>query len=435
MGDHPEDFLLDPNTGDDMVDKDDLFQEEDGMDPQDHGGDEPTPDEDDDIFELLDVVETPDDAVEEEVIDLLEIAGETDDNVIELAEETEASDADDGILELTEVAAEDETEQEDDILELTDIADTAAEEREEILELTQEAEASDADDAILELTEVVAEDETEQEDDFLELTDIVDTAAEAREEVPDFTEAAEASDVDEEILELTDAVTEDETEQEDDILELTDIADTAAEERVEIPELTQEAEASIVDDEILDLTETATEEVTEEEITDLTEPFEPSEPDQEERFADTVALPSVGYEEDKELLELIDDIQATLNDEPVAADTGYRKETAKDVESYTFLDDDELITDKDVTESETEFVDHLGIDLTSEIERKALREMQEAAMEEVRPTESLESTMAQDSLEKAVKQALTDMLADENNPLAKAIENAVKTALGQGRDT
>ena len=98
-----------------------------------------------------------------------------------------------------------------------------------------------------------------------------------------------------------------------------------------------------------------------------------------------------------------------------------------------FLDDDTFLKGDDIPESETEFVDHLGIDLTSEIERKALEEMEEAAMEDVTPpTEDMDSTVEPDALKTAVKQALTDLLADENNPLARAIENAVKKALGQG---
>ena len=143
-------------------------------------------------------------------------------------------------------------------------------------------------------------------------------------------------------------------------------------------------------------------------------------------------------------MELIDDIQATLNAEPAAAHVDERPETAEaddaidtdarkdEAASYKFLDDDEFMEDDDIPESETEFVDHLGIDLTSEIERKALEEMEEAAMEDVKPTEGMDSAMAPHTLETAVKQALTDMLADENNPLTKAIENAVKKALGQG---
>ena len=60
---------------------------------------------------------------------------------------------------------------------------------------------------------------------------------------------------------------------------------------------------------------------------DLTEPVEPDEADQEEGFAETVALPSEGYEEDKELLELIDDIQATLDDDPITPRVSLGEET------------------------------------------------------------------------------------------------------------
>jgi hypothetical protein len=292
-------YFFDPNTGDDMVDKDDLFQEEDGIDPQDHDRDEPSSDEDDDIIDLFDTVEIPADIIEEDIIDL------------------------------TETVDVDEAEQEDDVI---DITDTAAEEEE-------------AQDEILDLTETVSGDDTGQTG------------------------------------------------------------------------------------------------------MDQTESVEPVEPVQEEFSVETATMPSVGYEEDKELLELIDDIQATLDDEPVASHIDDREDTAEedeaidtdtreeDAETYTLLDDDDLADSDGIPESETEFVDHLGIDLTSEIERKALEENQDAAMEEVRPSEGMEPTMAPGSLETAVKQALTEMLADENNPLAKAIENAVKKALGQGENT
>ncbi|MBW1864843.1 MAG: hypothetical protein JRI64_04215, partial [Deltaproteobacteria bacterium] len=194
-------------------------------------------------------------------------------------------------------------------------------------------------------------------------------------------------------------------------------------------------------DEILDLTETVSGDETSQTGIDQAESVEPVEPVQEELAVETATTPPVGYEEDKELLELIDDIQATLDDEPVASHIDDREDTAEedeaidtdtreeDAESYTFLDDDEFIDGGDIPESETDFVDHLGIDLTSEIERKALEESQEAAMEEVKPT------VEPDPLDTAVKRALTEMLADENNPLAKAIENAVKKALGQGENT
>jgi len=191
------------------------------------------------------------------------------------------------------------------------------------------------------------------------------------------------------------------------------------------------------------LTEDVSEDDTSQTGMDQTESVEPVEPVQEELAVETATTPSVGYEEDKELLELIDDIQATLDDEPLPAHVGDREDTTEedkaidtdtrgeDAETYTLLDDDDLADGEGIPESETEFVDHLGIDLTSEIERKVLEENQDVAMEEVKPSEGMEPSMAPGSLETAVKQALTEMLADENSPLTRAIENAVKKALGQ----
>jgi pilus assembly protein FimV len=320
-----------------MVDKDDIFQEEDNINPQKHDGEEPSSGEDDDILDLFDEAETSDDTIDEEVIDLAEIAEESDEDVLELSEEAD-------------------------------------------------------DDEILDLDEAVDEADAEEEDDILDLTD---TAAVEDEEVLDLTEAAEDFE-DDEILDLNEAVDE------------------------------GEAEA-------------------EEEVMDLTEPLGSNEPDRDEYELETPTTPSAGYEEDKELLELIDDIQATLNDKPITDDTEDQEETAEDVvasdmniptedaESYEFLDDDEFIASEELPESETEFVDHLGIDLTSEIERKALEEMEEAAMEDVQPTKGMEPATNPDSVESTViKQALTEMLADQDNSLVKAIEKAVKKALGQG---
>jgi hypothetical protein len=392
MGDRPGGPFFDPNTGDNMVDKDDLFQEEDNTNPQNQDRDEPSSDEDDDIIDLFDTVEIPAEDIEEDIIELADMIEAPDDEILELTEEDQESVADDDVLELIEVGA-DEDETEDDILELTDIATADDVQDDGVLDLTQKVEASDVDDDIFDLTEPVTEDE---------VFDLLDTV-----EIParDMTE---------------------------DILEPVGIA--------------QETDPD-VDDDIFDPTEAVADFDIDEAAMDLTEPDESMEPDEEERFQETAELPSPGYEEDKELLALIDDIQATLNDEPVAAHVSDQEDTPQadesieadtleeDTDAYSFLDDDELIEDGDIPESETEFVDHLGIDLTSEIERKALEESQEAVLEDVKPTENVESGIAPGSLETAVKKALTEMLADENNPLAKAIENAVKKALGQGADT
>ena len=375
-----------------MVDKDNLFQEEDGTNPQDQDRDEPSSDEDDDIIDLFDTVEIPAEDIEEDIIELADMIEAPDDEILELTEEDQESVADDDVLELTEVVT-DEDETEDDILELTDIAAADEVQDDGVLDLTQKVEASDVDDDIFDLTEPVIEDEV------MGFLDTVEIPAQ------DMTE---------------------------DIFEPVDIA--------------QEADPD-VDDDIFDPTEAVADFDIDEAAMDLTEPDEAMEPDEGERFQETVALPSPGYEEDKELLALIDDIQATLNDEPVAAHVSDQEDTPQadesieadtleeDTDAYSFLDDDEFIEGGDIPESETEFVDHLGIDLTSEIERKALEESQEAVMEDVKPTENIESGIAPGSLETAVKKALTEMLADENNPLAKAIENAVKKALGQGADT
>ena len=393
-----------------MVDKDDLFQEEDGINPQDHGRDEPSSDEDDDIIDLFDTVEIPADIIEEDIIELADTVEMSDDDIIELTEETHASVVDNEVLDLTEVVAENDNEPEDDILDLTDIADTDETEDEGVLDLTQKAEASEVDDDILDLTEPVIEDEPEDE-----IIDLLDTVEMSMDDMDN------ASDLD------------------DNNLDAFDTAESpAAEEEVQ--------------DEILDLTEAVSEDDTSQTGMDQTESVEPVEPVQEELAVETATTPSVGYEEDKELLELIDDIQATLDDEPLPAHVDDREDTTEedtteedeaidtdtrgeDAETYTFLNDDEFVDNGDLPESETEFVDHLGIDLTSEIERKALEKNQDVAMEEVKPTEGMEPTMVPGSLETAVKQALTEMLADENSPLTRAIENAVKKALGQGENT
>jgi len=296
------------------------------------------------------------------------------------------------------------------------------------------------------------EDEVEVGDDFIDLTEPVakDTAAEFLEtvEIP-------AQDMTEDSGEAADTIREDELDTSDEFFDLTEptAEDEVADflDTVEIPaqEMAEDSiEAAHTAREIdPDDNDAVTDFDIDEESMDLTEPDAVMEPDQEERIQETVELPTAGYEEDKELLELIDDIQATLNDEPVAdrvseqegtpqADESIEADTLeKDADEYTFLDNDEFIEEEEIPESETEFVDHLGIDLTSEIERKALEEKQEAVLEDVKPTEKLEADITPGALEIAVKQALTEMLADENNPLAKAIENAVKKALGQGAES
>ncbi len=434
MGDHPGSLFFDPNTGDDMVDKDDLFQEEDSADPQDHGGDEPSSDEDDDIIDLFDTVEIPADAIEEDIIELSDTVETSEDDILELTEEAQPSLVDDDVPDPAKVVTENEANDfldtiempgkdiEEDVIELADIAqevDPGA------LDITQELEP-DADDEIIDLTEPIVEDEPE--DRASEFLDTIEMSGKDIEE--DVIELADvAQEIDPEALAITQAL---EPDADDEAIDLTE------------PVIVDEPEAETID--YLNTVEMTKDDMIATDLDDnnLMDPVESMEPIQEERAAETATPPSVGYEEDKELLELIDDIQATLNDEPLPSHVDDREDiTEKDEavdrgtheendESYIFFEDDAFMDGKDIPQSETDFVDHLGIDLTSEIERKALEKNREATMEDVKPAEAMEAGFGPGSLETAVKRALTDMLAEENNPLAKAIENAVKKALGQG---
>jgi hypothetical protein len=396
-----------------MGEKDDRFQEEDGTMPQKQDKDDPASNEDDEIIDLFDTVEMPEEDIEEDVIELEDMVEASDDEIIELTEEVSKSAEEEEVLDLTDVVTE-----EGDVLELTDIAD--------------------ADGDFIDLTEPLDQGETFNLSDTVELP-----AQDMTEGILEPEGTAQKTDTDHDALEPS------ETGDEEDVFDFLDTIelparDTSADTH-ELTDTDREVDSDLGDD-ILDSTEAmALEDI--DKTMDLSETFEPVDTDREETFEDTAALPPTGYEEDKELLELIDDIQATLNDEPAAPraedqegsnrleeaiDGNTRKDNGSE---YTFLDDDEYFEEGDSTESETEFVDHLGIDLTSEIERKALEKDQQDAMEEVKPTERIELEIPQDALETAVKQALTEMLADESNPLAKAIENAVRKALGQGAST
>jgi len=457
-----------------MVDKDDLFQEEDGTDPQDHEGDELSSDEDDDIIDLFDTVEMPSDAVEEDIIELEDLVEAPQDDILELTEEVQPSLIDDDVPGPSKVQTESKVNDfidtieipgkdiEEDVIELADIAQ---ETDHEALDITQELEP-EADGETIDLTEPVIGDEPDDEaidlldtielpgkdieDDVIELADIAqetdhealditqELEPETADETIDLTEPAIGDEPDDETIDLLDTIEMHEkdidylntVEMPKDDKVATDLDDNSLG-TVEMDESPSTGEDTL--DEFFNLAETVEEDRPDQAVMNQMAPVESMEPDQEERATEPAIPPAVGYEEDKELLELIDDIQATLNDEPLAShaddqedisekdeviDTGAPKE---DAESYIYFDDDEIMDDKETPQSETEFVDHLGIDLTSEIERKAPEESQEASLEGVPPTEAMEA---------AVKRALTEMLADENNPLVKAIENAVKRALG-----
>jgi DNA segregation ATPase FtsK/SpoIIIE, S-DNA-T family len=415
-----------------MADKDDLFPEEDGTDPQDPDATDSASDEDDDIIDLLDSVDTPDDA--KDVIELsdADIVDTADAEVIDLTEAVEAED----VLELTEKV--DASDAEEEIFELKDTVsmDALDPEDDDIVELTEEVEPGGADQEIFELKDTVSMDALDPEDD-----DIVELTDEARVS-------------DDEIVELTEPVDEAEITPRDETFVPTDFEDTIAMEGGAVSDIAQEEDLPDGEDEIVEPVEA----LDEAEITPRDETFTPTD------FEDTMALdselvrqaetdqadvPIKEFEEDKELLELIDDIQATLDEEPEAVDSDLEEglsETEEaietdiiqeeEVEPYELIDDDTIFAEQELADSETELFDNLGIDLTSEIERKALKEVQEAAIEEVQPPEAMEGltetdSVKTDSVETAVKHAISDMLSDEDNPLVKAIEKAVKKALGQ----
>jgi len=549
-----------------MTEKNDLSQEEDGIDPKDTAPLDPSSDEDDDIIDLFDTVEMSDLNTEENVIERTGVAGAnaSDEEVLELTETVDlnADNLDEEILELNDIVdtadSEDETiielteqagardELEEDVIELSDtvddealissetvsepvdFADTIALEPDGTQELTSETQPLIEDEEIVELTETVDDLTSFQEDDGLELGDLADTVSlkpditqeieagtepiDEGDEPLDLTEAIEAQDRlsdeeasalddfadtialdsditqelavdadtldgDDEAVELTEAIEEQDPVQSDEALELADLADTVSLD----PDITQEIEADAEptdgDDGPVELTDAVEElgllqDEDELELSDLadTVALEPGitqdlAADKEARGEDeaielagpppspmpgTEALTAVSstpapveYEEDKELLELIDDIQATLDegqgpsekgvDEPHAETEEAMDEESLDDEAddLKVIDDDELIQDEELPASESDFVDHLGIDLTSEIERKALEESEEALVEDVRPP-GVEAPMDRGFVEASVKRAITEMLSEEYNPLTTAIEKAVKKALGKG---
>jgi hypothetical protein len=300
--------------------------------------------------------------------------------------------------------------------------DPQAEEKSEDQSSDQEP-ASSEDEEIIELVDAADE-------DLVELTDEIDTGqAEAEEEIIDLTDIADTgqAEAEEEIIDLTDIADTGQAEVEDDIVELTDTVDDSEPESLE--EIAEPAEES----------DSGQEEV-EEDIVGLTE-----ESDKDIAPADKEI--GVAMEEDKELIALIDDIQSTLNGEK-ATPTDETAVSASDEETIDIensidteaIDEDELMgpymlgddeyVETELSESESEFVDHLGIDLTSEVAKSALDEAEEATIEDVKAVEELRSTpMETGQLEETVKKTIANMLADEDSPISKAIDAAVKKEL------
>jgi len=381
-----------------------------------------TLDGDDEPVELTDAIEEQDPVQSDEALALGDLA----DTVSLEPDIKQEIEADTEPIELTDAIEAQDRLSDEEASALDDFADTIALDSDITQELAVDADTLDGDDEAVELTEAIEEQDPVQSDEALELADLADTVSLDPDITQEIEADAEPTDGDDGPVELTDAVEELGLLQDEDELELSDLADTVALE----PGITQDLAAD-------------KEARGEDEAIELAGPPPSPMPGTEALTAVSSTPAPVEYEEDKELLELIDDIQATLDegqgpsekgvDEPHAETEEAMDEESLDDEAddLKVIDDDELIQDEELPASESDFVDHLGIDLTSEIERKALEESEEALVEDVRPP-GVEAPMDRGFVEASVKRAITEMLSEEYNPLTTAIEKAVKKALGKG---
>jgi len=462
---------------------------------------------------VLDLTQEVRDSDEDEIVDLTDAVGaepsEDEDGIVELTEVADEPADDEAILELTDEA--DVSEYEETIalgdeapIELTQQADVAAEdeddlklteeaavaEEDEIVELTDEAEEAAA-PAATDFAETIELDQstlgdltqavkTSPEDEVFALTDEAgDTPAESEAARPKSSVFFETMEMDQSTFDHISQVAE--KTEEDEILDLTDETESALAEAAPVVDDAAAPLATAYEETInLDQQEFADAIPQDDMIVDNDEAGKSEEPDEETEtpvdYEDTIAMDPTAipdsstvddqkadeevvepetplpkpYEEDKELLELIDDIQATLDTEPQNVDTDeevpvFEEEAAvvsddsleNDAQPYELMDDDAVFADPDLPDSESELYDNLGIDLTSEIERNVFEEAQEAAIEDVQPPEDADVTQEEkpvpsDSVKSALKEALSDMLAEEDNPLTKAIEKAVRKAMKQG---
>jgi hypothetical protein len=209
--------------------------------------------------------------------------------------------------------------------------------------------------------------------------------------------------------------------EDDDVIELTSKADITDDTDEDILELADEVDITDdADEDILELADEAdiaddTDEAAGWEIEDT-----PDEP------TDQTAIET---EEGKQILELIDDIQSTLDetkgaeaedtgDEVIQAPLPDGAEEALDkkesLEGSVFLGDDETLETEALSYSESEFVDHLGLDLTSEFSKEMFKEDSEM------------SVLLREKIEEAVERVIHNMLSDKDSPLVQTIIKAAK---------
>ena len=256
----------------------------------------------------------------------------------------------------------------------------------------------------LDLTEPAAR-ETPGEDEVLDLMDTVEFEAD-QEEPLDLTEpAARETPGEDEVFDLLDAV---EPEKEDEeILDLSHIENDSLEDAISSSEQVEGLEPE-PEDHILDLTEEA------------------DEVDRAPEETPAVTVP--GPSDDQEILDLIDDIQSTLDETDGTTEETAIEEQAAGNESVTadgadqatdnqaiLIGNGDLIDEDELVETEPNLVDNLGIDLTSELSRDILTEEDEEGS-------AADNTLG-DRIEAVVEKVLQEKL---DTIIGQRIEEAVQ---------
>jgi len=309
-----------------------------------------------------------------------------------------------------------------------------SEKDEDIIDLTEKASLPEDEDDIIELSETVDQPASESEDDILDLTQTVIEEGPEDEDVLDLVDFAEPAGDQEEILNLAEPVLQ-ESLDEDDILDLEDAGDPFSEEEKIL-------DLSYIDDDSLEdaIASSETVEGLETEpgghILNLTEEVEDGGDGIPEEMP-SIAVPRPS--DDQEILDLIDDIQSTLDQTDSAAEgTGVEEEDAEEdpslmdetdeasIDPAVLMGNGDSIDADDLVEAETELLDNLGIDLTSELNRDILNEEDKtesmADNDEDIPFEAVDSSLG-DRVEEIVERVLQEKLA---SMIDKRIDEAVQ---------
>jgi len=372
---------------------------------------------------------------------------EKDKEIIDLTDELPSSEGEDDIIDLSDTVDSSALDSDDDILDLTEPVSEDASDEDEVLDLLDAVEPEADQEAVLDLTEPIAQ-ETPDEDDVLVLMDAVEPEAD-QEAVLDLTEpiAQEAPDEDE-VLDLLDAA-EPEADQEE-VLDLTQPLVLDASDEDDVLDF-MDADAHVQeDDAILDLTDLDQDSL--EDAISSTEQTEGLEPEPEDHVLDlTEAADAVevipeaaspvtvpGPSDDQEILDLIDDIQSTLDDTDGAAEEPAIEERDLADESLPadavddasgdqtiLVGNGDPIGEDEMVETEPDLVDNLGIDLTSELNRDILEDEDEAepaaGQQADIPLETADHTMAE-RIEAIVERVLQEKL---ETMIGQRIEEAV----------